>query len=99
MRGARQYLCAKVSVLCTCTKNAAQRSIKEFPAATLPVLALRAHELLAHNGKDFKVLFFQSHRGLRASKELRESGVTSKRYRAAENEFLSKTLRTLRENL
>jgi hypothetical protein len=37
-----QYLCAKPPPLWTCTEPAAQRSIREFPAAKLPALALRA---------------------------------------------------------
>jgi hypothetical protein len=43
VRGPAQYLCAKSALLWTCTNYAAQRSMKVFPAATLLVLALRAH--------------------------------------------------------
>jgi hypothetical protein len=42
VRGREQYLCAKRATLWTCTEPVPQRSIREFPAAELPALALRA---------------------------------------------------------
>jgi len=75
--------------------------MKKFPTATLPVLALRAHWLRRLNGKDHSGLFFQSHRGFRASKRrAREWGATPNAKRADESDNLSLKLGTAtRENL
>jgi len=77
-------------------------SMKMFPAATLPVLALRAHWLQALKTEKDHSGFFQSHRGLRASKNRRASGVLPPmRHRADENDNLSslKLGTATRENL
>jgi hypothetical protein len=52
VRGQPQHLCAKRPLLWTCTEPATQRSIKGFPAAMLPALALRALRSRRLSGKD-----------------------------------------------
>ena len=72
--GRQRYLCAKVPSLRTCAQPAITGSIKEFPTATFPVLALRVLWLQALKRKKIVQDFFQSQWGFRASKSQRENG-------------------------